>query len=420
MNNETLLALFTNFLTYLSEENQTILIQLFKNIDENYLVFSYVPVLIISLILFEGIRRINKSELVNNIFLILLSCAFIYFIDSRSFFVLLTLAILVFLGIRIRLQYRQHLLLIASIIIISLIGIKIALVSISNPIILLGFSYYYFRLGSVIIENGRGNEKYTNVSAHRFFAYVFFFPIFLSGPVQKLHDFHPVYIGKSEVSKFYFFIVLLILIKLIVLDIFLTGMVISPTRESLLIEMANAGYFLGSLILLFHGFVSFLGGYLDLLIYTQLAITVGRLLGYHVIENFNRPLLATNISDFWRRWHISLSTWARDYIYFPLLIKTKRAWIASYATMLTIGLWHSANLNWTVWALSHGTALNFYSMLKQRKTYKYLSKSKFGIIFLKIVGNIVTISFVSMIYNLVAFPSNYEKSWEIIKVLINS
>ena len=238
MNIETILvyikSLFGPFLTYLSNENKIFLNNLLQNINENYLIFTYVPIFIISLILFEGFRRANKSEFVNNIFLILISCIFIFFIDSRSFFVLSLIAILVFFGIKIRLNYRQHLLLIASIIIISLIGIKVALVSISNPIILLGFSYYYFRLGSVIIENGRGNENYTNVTAHRFFAYVFFFPIFLSGPVQKLHDFYPVYINKSGVSKLYLFIVLLILIKLIILDILLTSTFILPIRESLL------------------------------------------------------------------------------------------------------------------------------------------------------------------------------------------
>ena len=400
----------------LSEEHQIVIYVFLQNISENYLVLSYVPIFLLGLLLFEGIRRIKKTELVNNTIIIVISCMFIYFLDSRSFFVLLTLAILVFLGIKLRLNYRQHLLLVAAAIIISLIGVKIVLASFTNPIILLGFSYYFFRLGSVIIENGRGNKEYSNVTAHRFFAYVFFFPIFLAGPVQRLHNFYPVNVANSDTPKLYFFIICLLLVKLSLIDIFLNGSIILPTREFLLPEISQLGFTSGFFLLLFHGSLSLLNGYIDLLIYTRLAITVGRLLGYHIMQDFNRPFLATNIADYWRRWHISITTWVRDYIYFPLMLKLKKPWLATYASMLTIGLWHTANLNWVFFALCHGTALNFYTFLTKQKVFKTLLLSRFGNIFLIITGWIVTIGFVSLVYNLVAF-TDYSKSWEIIMSL---
>ena len=115
-------------------------------------------------------------------------------------------------------------------------------------------------------------------------------------------------------------------------------------------------------------------GYSDLAIYSALAVLSGKLLGYKVIYNFNKPFLATNIADYWQRWHITLSSWARDYVFFPVLISSKNRTIALVLTMLTIGLWHSLNLNWFIFALSHSFGIYLYLLIKDKGFFVKLKK----------------------------------------------
>ncbi|NYT78329.1 MBOAT family protein [Alcaligenaceae bacterium] len=95
--------------------------------------------------------------------------------------------------------------------------------------------------------------------------------------------------------------------------------------------------------------------------YSAMAIGLGQMLGFHFPENFNHPYLATSIQDFWRRWHISLSTWIRDYLYIPLGGSRKgvsRTYVNLILTMAIAGMWHgSDNWNFLLWGLAHGFAL---------------------------------------------------------------
>src|SRR5690606_15783720 len=87
--------------------------------------------------------------------------------------------------------------------------------------------------------------------------------------------------------------------------------------------------------------------------YSDIAIGIGRIMGFNLIQNFKSPYLAENIQDFWRRWHISLSTWFRDYLYIPLggsRVKSKfRAAINIVITFTVSGLWHGANWTFIFW-----------------------------------------------------------------------
>ena len=100
--------------------------------------------------------------------------------------------------------------------------------------------------------------------------------------------------------------------------------------------------------------------YYDFSAYSDMAIGLGRLFGFELKENFHRPYAATCITDFWRRWHISLSTWFRDYLYIPLGGNRKGEW-RTYANLVVVfglcGLWHGANWTFVVWGLYHGLFL---------------------------------------------------------------
>src|SRR5205085_3050334 len=101
--------------------------------------------------------------------------------------------------------------------------------------------------------------------------------------------------------------------------------------------------------------------YADFSGYTDIARGLARLMGFELIENFNQPYFASNITDFWRRWHISLSTWLRDYLYIPLggnrhgRLQTYRNLMV---TMLLGGLWHGASWNFVIWGGFHGALLS--------------------------------------------------------------
>ena len=94
--------------------------------------------------------------------------------------------------------------------------------------------------------------------------------------------------------------------------------------------------------------------------YSDIARGAAQLMGFHFMVNFRQPYLATSLQDFWRRWHISLSTWLRDYLYIPLGGNRKgelRTYVNLLATMLLGGLWHGANWTFVIWGLLHGGAL---------------------------------------------------------------
>ncbi len=101
--------------------------------------------------------------------------------------------------------------------------------------------------------------------------------------------------------------------------------------------------------------------YCDFSAYTDIAIGVARLLGYEFPDNFNQPYRATTVQDFWRRWHITLSTWLRDYLYIRALGGNRRGKVRTYVNLLVTmglgGLWHGASWKFIIWGLLHGFAL---------------------------------------------------------------
>lgn len=102
--------------------------------------------------------------------------------------------------------------------------------------------------------------------------------------------------------------------------------------------------------------------YYDFSGYTDMAIGLGQMMGFKFVENFNYPYIARSISDFWRRWHISLSSWFRDYVFYPLEFRRRRASkVRQIANMLIVflltGLWHGLTINFVVWGMIHGAAI---------------------------------------------------------------
>ena len=138
--------------------------------------------------------------------------------------------------------------------------------------------------------------------------------------------------------------------------------------------------------------------YCDFAGYSYIAIGMGKLFGIKVPVNFERPYLATNIQDFWRRWHIGLSRWFREHVYFPLggsrkgLIRTAFNTIVVFAVS---GLWHGFGMNYLAWGLAHGLALAFFTFLKPVLNKAGLLEKTENNIVLRWMARILNFSFVN-------------------------
>jgi len=98
--------------------------------------------------------------------------------------------------------------------------------------------------------------------------------------------------------------------------------------------------------------------------YSDIAIGFARLLGFRVMENFDRPFLQKNISDFWRCWHISLTSWAREYVYGGVVSLSRSPALAALATLVAIGLWHEISLRYLLWGCYHGAGIVIWQRLQ--------------------------------------------------------
>ena len=258
-----------------------------------------------------------------------------------------------------------------------------------NTIILpVGISFFTFQALSYSIDVYR-----KRMSAERNFPdfafYLTFFPQLVAGPIVRASEFLPQMRGVYDISRNEFghgiFLILQGLVKKMLISDFISTGFIDRVFDAPAIysgfENLTAVYGYGLQI------------YCDFSGYTDIAIGVALLMGFRLPLNFNSPYKASNISDFWKRWHISLSRWLKDYLYIPLGGNRKgplRTGFNLMVTMLLGGLWHGAATRFVVWGGLHGTALI------AEKTWHYLFRRVTRRRRLaRIAGIILTFNFVS-------------------------
>jgi D-alanyl-lipoteichoic acid acyltransferase DltB (MBOAT superfamily) len=225
-----------------------------------------------------------------------------------------------------------------------------------------GISFYTFQSMSYTIDVYRGKLKPTTNVVH-FFSYLVMFPQLVAGPIVRAKDFLYQLKKNRLVSGIEFWNG----IKLIILGYF--QKTVLADNLGVFVDNAFAGVNNGFglywwVVMLCFSFQI----YFDFSGYTQIARGLAKLMGYHFKMNFNHPHLAVSLRDFWGRWHISLSTWFRDYVYIPLGGSRKgklRSHLNLWATMLLSGLWHGAQLNFVLWGAYHGVILSLERILKK-------------------------------------------------------
>lgn len=225
----------------------------------------------------------------------------------------------------------------------------------------LGMSYYTFRCVHYLLE--RVKQKLPPHTTAEFLAYMFFLPTFIAGPIHRFPEFHRDFRRNrfnAELLSAGLERILYGYAKILILANFLLGQHLQPAINQLTTDSPRAGAYLGMLVGGFSGYLLFAG-------YSDVAIGAARLMGFRVIENFNNPFISRNIVEFWQRWHISLSSWVRDYLYTTVFSLTRKPFVAALAAMLVIGLWHEVSARYLLWGLAHGVAVALCQWYQRRR-----------------------------------------------------
>lgn len=260
-----------------------------------------------------------------------------------------------------------------------------------NLILPIGISFYTFSSISYIIDVYRKKiELHTSVIEVAL--YVAFFPKLTSGPIVRAAEFFEQlsFLGTKLSENFK-----------VGIQIFMYGFFKKMVLADHLGVFVDEVFFAPDA---FHTFTIFwavlsysLQIYFDFSGYSDMAIGISKMLGFNFSWNFNFPYLSKNPTEFWKRWHISLSSWLQEYLYYPLGGNRKgknRAYVNLVLTMLLGGLWHGAAWTFVVWGMLHGAALVFHKIFMQWKQKKYGDKFYTTKIW-SCVSNILTFIYVS-------------------------
>lgn len=247
-----------------------------------------------------------------------------------------------------------------------LTGLGIPLLRIALPV---GISFYTFQLLSYTIDVYRGRVK-----AQKNFillaTYIASFPQLIAGPIVRYADIEP-----QLTKRVYSIDKLALGIRRFVLG--LSKKVLLANSLGELCEIFKASKDPSILFFWLYAVSFTLHIYFDFSGYSDMAIGLGKMLGFDFPENFNYPYISSSITQFWRRWHISLGSWFRDYLYIPLggnKVSSSRWLFNIFLIWFATGLWHGASWNFILWGLLYGLLL----VIEKQGLYRLLERSKIG------------------------------------------
>ncbi|MEM8886371.1 MAG: MBOAT family O-acyltransferase [Bacteroidota bacterium] len=253
-----------------------------------------------------------------------------------------------------------------------------------------GISFYTFQTLSYTLDIYRRKLE-PSKDPIAFFTFVSFFPQLVAGPIERASNLLPQFSKRRkfdyEASRG--------ALKQILWGLF-KKIVIADNCAIYANQIFGSSEELSGSVLLLGGIYFAVQVYGDFSGYSDIAIGTARLLGFKLLDNFKLPYFSSSISEFWRRWHISLNTWFIDYIYTPIALK-RRNWgtygilFAILLTFTTSGLWHGANYTFVMWGFLHALALA-YETLTKKKRRKW--KKKFHPLLWTGVTGCITFAFV--------------------------
>lgn len=248
------------------------------------------------------------------------------------------------------------------------------------PVAVIGISYMTFRCISYLMEVGtlrpQGPLRYLN--------YVVFFPTLVAGPIDRWRNFNATFIAPADTD------VLPELHR--IANGFIKKFVLADNLSAFSVPAISALQRSGEAsapLLWLGGVLQLFLIYLDFSGYCDIVIGVSRLMGIRVIENFNRPFISRNIQEFWERWHISLSSLLRDYVFTPITkqilvrgskrIQFPLVVFSYFFVMILIALWHGTSQGFMLFGVVHGGALVVYQLWRRRTSRRKTRRSVLGV-----------------------------------------
>ena len=266
-----------------------------------------------------------------------------------------------------------------------------------------GISFYTFQSMSYTIDVYR-NQLTPTKNIFHFFAYLSMFPQLVAGPIVRAKDFLPQLRrvrSVSEVERWHGMKLIVVgFFKKVVLADNIAPMVNAAFLDS---ELTHSTIYWWGIMVAFAFQI-----YFDFSGYSDIARGLAKWMGFHFRINFNHPYISTSVRDFWTRWHISLSTWFRDYVYIPLGGSKKgkfRWYLNMWITMLVSGFWHGAAHNFIVWGALHAFYLSVERIFKLPRRLKKIFLGKYLAWVLVMVQVLIAWVFFR--------ASSFEQAWQI-------
>lgn len=288
------------------------------------------------------------------------------------------------------------------------VGVGSHLLSPADRLIPLGLSYYAFRQIHYAIEQYKGKTGPHTFGDYA--AYMFFLPTILIGPINRFQPFlRNIYRRRWDGNLFSEGLerILYGYAKIVIIGNFLLTNKLSGIVTALEGQHEWLANYLRVLNYTLNTYFQFAG-------YSDVAIGLSLLLGFRVMENFNYPFLAPNINEFWNRWHISLSSWCKDYVYTPMASITRKPIVGIIMTMLVIGLWHEISWKYIIWGGYHGLGIAIWHIYHRSGWRETLSKKLPGYRYWAIL---LTFHFVLLSFVIVK-EDNWQAMWQTYKILL--
>ncbi len=352
------------------------------------------PIIFLLLILEFAVPRKVRS------LILLLVSLILYYICGTSMFFILPAAGLVayFMGIAMEKasDIQKKMLFIISIVfmVLLLFAFRYSDIKTMAPV---GLSFFILEAISYISDCYHGRIEAEKNPLY-VLLYVAFFPTVISGPIERGKNLIPQFKKLDEKSRKDFFDIERICDSAIVIIFGMFVKLVIADRLGSVVNQVFSEYYHYGTVALIIGAVSFgLQLYCDFMAYSNIALGIAGLFGISIMENFRAPYLSLSVTEFWRRWHISLSSWLRDYVYIPLGGNRKgkvRKYLNSFITFVVSGIWHGSGVNYLVWGILHGLFITVENILRDLGIMKKDNKNlPFGGRFLRAVVTFVLVDF---------------------------
>ncbi len=267
-------------------------------------------------------------------------------------------------------------------------------------IIPLGMSYYIFRNIHYSIESYHGRIQNENLLFY--LAYNFFLPVIVIGPINRYPEFVRD-LQRRRMNSEYFSLGLQRILFGVSKIVIIGNYVLTSKAMSFIGNLGENNLWLKTYLEI----VAFvLNAYFQFAGYSDIAIGLSLLLGYRIMENFNYPFFATNMQEFWSKYHMSLSSFCRDYIYTPIASYYRKPLLGIVGTMIIIGLWHEISLPFLIWGVMQAGGIYLAFLFRNSSTS--MIRKNLGRIF---VFNFFCLSCVVIDYE------PFGKAWEVYKIL---